>query len=122
VGSDWGLTKLLCGDWAMRAGTAGEWSAAMILQSEWGAVEISAGLPLRWQPVMGCQLGDAAIVELAHVSNSGAVGDRWRSRLAALWSTIAGQVDLLLSCCKRDRDCDCHARELRFCNFTASYR
>jgi hypothetical protein len=24
VGSDWGLTKLLCGDWAMRAGTAGE--------------------------------------------------------------------------------------------------
>jgi hypothetical protein len=48
------------------------------------------------------------------------VGDHWRSRCAALWSVIAGEVDSLLSCCKCDSDSNCRTRGPRSYTFAAS--
>jgi hypothetical protein len=47
-------------------------------------------------------------------------GDHWRSRLAALRSAIAGEVGSLVSCRKRDSDCNCSSRGPHFYTFGAS--
>jgi hypothetical protein len=57
---------------------------------------------------MGYWPGDAVIAELVKAAQRVRsaklvlVSYLWRSRFAALWLAIAGQVDSLLPCCKRD--------------------
>jgi hypothetical protein len=126
-GSGWDLAGLVSEVW-LRSCRSGEWGVAEILPVwwvryisdpaglvrwvRWGVVEIFADLFLHWQPVTGCQLDEAAVVELAHVSDSGAVGDCWRSRLVAP----------LLSCHKHNCNCNCCASGSHFYTFATSYR
>jgi hypothetical protein len=50
------------------------------------------------------------------------IGDHWRSRLAALWLAIAGEVGLLFSCRKCGSNCNCSTKWPHFYTFATSCR
>jgi hypothetical protein len=121
AGSGWDLASL-----AMRAAATGDWGATEIFPAVAGWLRRAAtGKPAE---LLCIDRSMRAGAELVDAGDTGAmaklmlVGDHWRSRLAALWSAIAGEVGSLLSCRKRDSDCNCSTRGPHFYTSAASCR
>jgi hypothetical protein len=124
AGSGWDLAGL-----AMRAAVTGGRGATEIFPVRWVMLLKSfrrslAGFSrqrLGSQPSFSALTGRCGLEQswstLATAVQSAELvlaGDHWGNRFAALWSAIAGEVDSLLSCCKRDSDCNCHTRGPHF--------